>query len=420
VIYPTPLILLLTLVLPPLIFVAFTTSSMTVGLLISALAWALFGLATGRQPYYLQKSDAGRLGWLCAAILLLALHAAISHFQIGSVDFGRFSVSAAILAVVLIGAHFAARKLARLPDADLIRCANVALVTLTVLGLAAALGVPPVGPQASVKAVVVFSEPSHFGLAYLPVLLFRVSVARRGQQVALIAMAFLLAIVLQSLTMVVGLMIVAGLMLRARFLIPMLAVVIAGLALVAVDLTYYSSRLVFSADSDNVSTLVFMQGWENAILNFRETHGLGVGFQQFGIAGSTGEVADRIAEILGKNISLLDGGSTATKLTGEFGVFGLLTIVAFLVALYRAARFFRQSQLRPPAFRDPRRLFFHSFVVAYTIELFVRGAGYFSPGGFFLLVALMSLAARPTRTVAAGATNTIASDERLGATSLPS
>lgn len=365
---------------------------MTIGLLICALMWSLVGLATGKKPYVLPKSDVYPLAAMLAGMLLLTLHAIISNLQIGGIDFGRFSVSCVILAVLLIGAHFAARKLDRTPVADLVRAASLALGTLTLLGLAAALGAPAIGPQASPKAVVVFAEPSHFALAYLPILLFRVSVAKRLTQVLLLGMAFALAIVLQSLTMIAGLLIVAALLLRSLPLALMVATLAAGS--LAVDLTYYSSRLAFSSDTTNLSTLVFLQGWENAILNFKETAGIGVGFQQFGIAGSIGGMADKIVEILGSNISLRDGGSTSTKLIGEFGVLGIVAILALVRVIGRGAQYFRKCQLQSPASRDQRSLFFYSFLVTYAIELFVRGAGYFSLGSFLAAVALISLSRR--------------------------
>jgi hypothetical protein len=363
------------------------------------LMWSLFALATGRQPYVLPKSDLYPLAALLSVIALLTVHAIISNLQIGGVDFGRFAASCAILTVLLAGAHFAARKLERTSVADLVRAANLALGTLTLLGFAAALGAPPIGPQASPKAVIVFAEPSHFALAYLPILLFRISIAKRHSQILLLAMAFALAIGLQSLTMIAGLLLVSALLLRSISLAIALVILAAGS--LAVDLTYYSSRLAFSSDTTNLSTLVFLQGWENAILNFGETAGIGVGFQQFGIAGSIGGMADKIVEILGSNISLRDGGSTSTKLIGEFGVLGIVAIVALVRIIARGALYLRRCQRQPARLRDQRSLFFYSFLVTYTIELFVRGTGYFAPGSFFAAIALISLwRHKPARAIA--------------------
>jgi hypothetical protein len=159
------------------------------------------------------------------------------------------------------------------------------------------------------------------------------------------------------------------------------------------DLSYYGERLYLSSESSNLSTLVFLQGWENAVHNFIETHGFGVGFQQFGIAGTTGEVTQRIARMLnGSTINLMDGGTTGSKLIGEFGIMGVLLVAAFVVAAGRGIRFIRAEQALPPARRDVRRIFFCSLIATYLFELFIRGVGYFDSGCFLALVALIGLA----------------------------
>jgi hypothetical protein len=361
---------------------------MSTGVTICALMWCCLGLVPGTATLQLQQRDADALAVLYIGFLLLTLHVVISNLMVGGVDFPRFFISIVLLFIALAGARFAARRLENVPQKHLIQMANFALIFLTVIGFASLVGVPPIGPQHTSKPVVIFSEPSHFSLAYLPMLLFRVSTASRRKQLQLLAVATILAISLQSLTMIAGILIIAALLLRT---LPLLAFGIPlALASVAVDITYYSDRLTLSADSDNLSTLVFLQGWDNAIVNFNETHGFGIGFQQFGVAGSTGDIGDTIVALLGDSLSLRDGGSTATKLIGEFGVFGIVLLILFIRSAYRSAIFIRNNQRKPAQHRDIRRLFFGSLVVAYIIELFIRGTGYFSPGGFLVAVAFMS------------------------------
>lgn len=389
-----PIAVLMTLLLPPASYVATRTTSYTGGLLFCALAWLLAGLATGPKPYVVKKSEVYSLAMLAGLILLLTLHVVISNLTVGGVNFIRFFGSCLVLAVMVMSARFAARKLESVPVEQLVQTANLALAALTLIGIAAALGVPALGPQGSTeKAVVIFAEPSHFCLAYVPILMFRVSVAKPSTQALLTAMALGLALILESLTMVASVMLVVALLLRRTPLVLMMCVLAA--AVVTLDLTYYSSRLVFSSESDNLSTLVLLQGWESAILGFQATSGIGVGFQQFGFAGPIGDIAEKVAELLGgEYTNLHDGGSTATKLIGEFGILGIAGILLFVRIALRGARYVRRSQSQPPQQRDVRVLFYYSYVIAFCIELFLRGIGYFSPGGFLALVALLSLASR--------------------------
>jgi hypothetical protein len=386
--------LLLTMILPPLIFVVFAASSMAIGLLVCALMWSFAWLVGVDKALIMKKSDAYHGVIVLIACVLLTLHVTVINLLIGGVDFSRFASSCSLLLLLYFGANLAARKLGRVPDAKLVKAANFSFMFLTSLAIAAIAGLPAVGSQSSGKAVVVFSEPSHYALAYLPVLLFRISVVKQRTQVLLLGIAFFLAVALQSLTMVVGILIVATLLLR-RFQLALVGVVIFVAALtLTLDLDYYTSRLDFSSESTNLSALVFLQGWQRAILNFKETYGIGVGFQQFGLVGSFGEIAENIANILGDYSNLRDGGSTATKLIAEFGVVGVAILFVFMKVAIQGAIFIREAQLQSPIYRDQRRLFFYSFIFTYTMELFIRGVGYFSPGGFLAVVALISLSNR--------------------------
>jgi hypothetical protein len=386
----TSITVLLTLILPTTVYLLFSTSSMSAGLLVCALAWSFVGMAGGDKPFILKKADSYAIALMVAGIAFLTAHVLISELQLGRVDFTRFFFSSALLLLVWIGAHFAAAKLIRVPTIELVTAANVALTILTLLGIAAAAGVPAIGGRGLPKPVVIFSEPSHFALSYLPMLLFRVAIGNRTTQLLLIGVALCLAIILQSFTMVAGILIISGLVLRRISLVVMMTAV--ALAAFTLDLTYYSDRVSLSSDTTNISVLVFMQGWENAVLNFQETHGLGVGFQQFGVAGSIGDISNKIAELLGgEYINLLDGGSTATKLVAEFGVVGVLALLVFMKAVFRGIRFIRKAQSLSPSHRDQRSIFFYSLITSYSLEVWIRGLGYFSPGGFLALVGLMAL-----------------------------
>lgn len=389
---PASIALLLTLLLPSTIYVAYSASSMSFGVLICALVWTIVDLLTGRSFLALHRTDGRRLTLLTIGIVVFSAHVAVVNLEIGGVDFVRFFSSCALLLLAFHGAQAAARMLADVSAAELIKAADKILIILTIIGVAAALGAPSIGPQASSsKPVVIFSEPSLFACAYMPMLLFRAAMSRRWGQTALLGIAFILATLLQSLTMIAGLTVVAALLLRRSALIALplgLAIGLAGL-----DLAYYADRLNFSPDTDNVSTLVFLQGWQNAIMDLQASHGFGVGFQQFGIVGSTGDIADRVAALVGDYINLFDGGSTASKLVGEFGILGILAVFAFVLIAYRCAAFIRRSQ-RSRIGRDTRRLFFSSLIVTYSFEVFLRGSGYFTPGGFLALTALIYISGR--------------------------
>ncbi len=384
--------LALLLLFPPALAMLFPENSKTIGVALVSCFWLFAAMIGGGQSYSLRRSDAHIIALGLVIIVLLSVHAFISNSLTGEIDFNRFFGSAAILLLLLANAQFAALKLMRVPPGNLVTAASHIMLLLVMIGLAGALNAPSLGPGDNAKPVVIFSEPSHFGLALLPLLLFRCAVAGRLVQILWITVALGVAASLQSLTMVAGICALSATLLPKRVLIPM-AVPVIVVALTAIDLTYYASRLDLSADSDNLSTLVFLQGWENALLNFQETHGVGVGFQQFGIAGSLGQIAKKIAELQsGQALGLLDGGTTASKLIGEFGISGILIILVFVFFALRSVLYIRRAQQLPSRLRDKRRLFFCSLITTYTFELFIRGVGYFSTGGFLAVMSLIALA----------------------------
>jgi hypothetical protein len=382
---------MITLMLPSAISLAIPGASKSVGMSSVALLWAMVYLVGTIPAYTLRRRDLEFLGWPLVMVGLLTVHLLVSSVLVSGHDPGRFVISCVVFLLVCGGTHFASQQLLSVRESSLISASNDVLVSLAILPLAAAAGVPGFGASTDyAKPIVFFSEPSHFALATMPLLLFRMAISKRATQFLLIGAALLIAAIMQSLTMVAGVLFVAALLLRQALLL-LLLIPLASIALL-MDISYYAERLALTSDSKNLSTLVFLQGWDNALLNFATTHGFGLGFQQFGVAGSTGEISDKIALLLtGDSLSLLDGGTTASKLIGEFGIFGILLLIGFMVIVVRSTVFLRRSQSLPPQSRDIRRMFFCSLIATYTVELFVRGVGYFSPGGFLALVALISM-----------------------------
>jgi hypothetical protein len=292
---------------------------------------------------------------------------------------------------MLLGAYAVAEQLLAGPPALLALTAHVALVALTIIGIAALAGFPSLGAGVFGRPVIVFSEPSHFSFAYLPVFIFSVAVARRWLQFLLLGLGVFLAVELQSLTMLLGVFGVSCMVLRGPQLLVLLGVAAAIVGFLALDLSYYIGRLALSGDSDNLSVLAFLQGWQRAKLNISETWGLGIGFQQFGYVGTLGELAERIVKLLGASLNLYDGGSTASKLIAELGLVGVVLIAFYLRLVVRGFGLIRRAQLLPIKQRDVRVIFVYSLIIAYSSELFFRGTGYLSPSGFFVLAALISV-----------------------------
>jgi hypothetical protein len=189
------------------------------------------------------------------------------------------------------------------------------------------------------------------------------------------------------MTMAVGCLICALLVCSFRQISALTIILLPFLAVA--DLTYYTSRINFlDLDNYNLSALVYIQGWQMVIESWRQTFGVGLGFQQMGFGNSDVGVSHLIQEIAGESLNLNDGGFTFAKIVSEFGVLGCLAIFFYVFLAVESLLLVRLSASSetnlPPIF-----LLSASFLIGYGVELFVRGAGYFTPTGLIGLAALI-------------------------------
>jgi hypothetical protein len=245
----------------------------------------------------------------------------------------------------------------------------------------------PISGEAFPKAVLFFSEPSHFALSFLPFFLYAVIFFGFRMKVAIIFFAFLMVVFLENLTLAVGValtVVITFSFKKTIFFLPIFAI-----PFLFVDVEYYSVRLNVLGDTQNLSTLVYMQGWERAYLNLKESYGIGVGFQQFGIVGSLGEIMKDVVALTGKELNLLDGGSLAPKIVGEFGMLGIFALLMYFIYFFKKIKWLHSVSLNIYPVPDSREVFFVCCFLMFSIDLFIRGIGYFSSSGFLFVASLI-------------------------------
>lgn len=155
---------------------------------------------------------------------------------------------------------------------------------------------------------------------------------------------------------------------------------------------YFSERIFFWNDqsSKNLSSLVYLQGVQDAYYSFVSTNGFGIGFQQLGTQKSS-EAGLIIQELMGNETGLnrQDGGFTAAKITAELGFLGIGLLIIYFVIAKKAFSYL--SNCLDGKRYDTNLVISYSFIYAYLVELFVRGAGYFTQGSFLFFVAISYL-----------------------------
>jgi hypothetical protein len=268
-------------------------------------------------------------------------------------------------------------------------------LVLCALALLAAAGVAVPSPENWRKPVFPFSEPSMFALAFVPLLMYACVTSRGWARLTFLLLGIVCTIFIQNLTLAVGFAFVAAVTLRLPYLLLFIGLIALGGA--ALDLSYYAERLDVSGEGENLSNLVYLQGWQMIDEAFDRTRGLGLGFQQLGVDGTEVPAAQILRSIReGEDMNLLDGGFVFAKLASDFGLLGILLGAVFLTFAFRSFRALRELAARRTTFA-PALALAHCTILAYTIELFVRGAGYFTGGSLMLVASFVLLQSRRWR-----------------------
>lgn len=357
------LVLLVTVVGPSLGMGLFGTSSMAAGSLAVSLLYVCIFIVLASYAWPHQ----GLTPWAMTAFfctITLYFHGTYSFFTYYEFDLTRFWQSHLLLIVYTLGSYCLMILAQRVSTKQADKAIKFVFWTLVLSAIAGLTRFSPFFPVEAFKSVLFYGEPSHFALNFLPLLLYEVVRSRIWLKLALLFGSFVLCLMLENLTLMVGVALVLVMTVRLRLILLLFPVVMC--ALLVTNLEYYADRLDLSGNSNNLSALVYIQGLERAYLNFMETRGLGIGFQQFGIVGSMGDVTEDIKALIGYEANLLDGGSLAQKFIGEFGILGIFGLILYFGYFVRSARWLFRKSVGVGFPADPRDVFFHSCFAMYA------------------------------------------------------
>ncbi len=241
------------------------------------------------------------------------------------------------------------------------------------------------------KQMLIFSEPSHFSVVFGPFFIYKMlSSSHRFKHLFL---CLIIAFALKSVTLI-AFALMGSLVSEKRYGILQILGAICFIGALVSFVLYFSDffafildRALLSADSQNLSVLVFLSGYERAYLTMSESYLLGVGFQQMGIIGPLGQFQEAIMRLTdGFTMNKLDGGSLFSKLTTEFGIFGIFVTLAYIL---KAIRIFIVS--RELSTYYSRELFYSASFLSLFILIFIRSVNYFSPSCILFVIALIGL-----------------------------
>lgn len=230
------------------------------------------------------------------------------------------------------------------------------------------------------KSTLLFPEMSHFSIIFAPLLLFKVLTFKNTIHVYLsILISLTLALSLLNLTLLISTFLIMMIYsIKKTFLFFLIPLVIVALFFDIGDFQYFIDRIPTS-DTQNLSALVFLSGWERAFLSLIDSSFFGIGFNQLGFVGNIGFFQSEIISLGLPKLNITDGGSLAPKIISELGIVGLAFILGYLFYLVKAVYRVKKKSLIY-SYLDT---FYISIFIMSFVSLFIRSSGYFSPFFFY-------------------------------------
>ena len=377
--------LLSIVILPSLGMVTLNASSQKSGLLLAIII--ITSLAFTARIYIRRLIPS--LQTIALIMMLVLLLGAYGYLKYEAFDLNRFFETYTYLLIVSFSVSIVAQIANRTPS----HCANfsIKLVFFVVFSCIAATifgfgNLVTLGEQFN-KPSLFFLEPSHIAGAFSPCLLYLCAISSPRKKAAILALALASCICIENTTLLFSWIVVAALTLPFRQISLALCVAIPYLFFKSADFLYYTSRIDIT-NPTNESLVLYLSGWERTYLAFIDSYGLGIGFQQFGIIGSRGDILQGLDPAL-HEVTLLGGSSVAMKFIAEFGVFGLAAIMWYLFACAKIAIWLRRISLSNQKHSSATTIFLKSCFVLFFIDLFVRGTGYFTSTTFLFLVSAL-------------------------------
>jgi len=248
-----------------------------------------------------------------------------------------------------------------------------------------------------------YHEPSHVAFSLFPcVAILLVAESKKTRRSGILALLGLLVFSRSSTLLVfIAVWVLYRLLIRRRLGHAVLtALGIATLIVLGSAINYDAlvapivSRIVgvaASTETDNISSLVYVQGWQDASANFTRTHGLGLGFNMMGCHPLPDVLARRALAIAGlEELNATDGSFLFGKMVSEAGFGGILFYIAITVWWIRLEK-------RIPLYaEDADRLAATAqaaLIFCFLASSFIRSGSYFN-GGFLICLAAVSGASK--------------------------
>ena len=291
-----------------------------------------------------------------------------------------------LFSYLLVGALFLSFNLERINNKELLFSLNILFWILTTCALVGKIN-PNVIFKNNDKPILFFSEPSIFFLNYSPILLFTTITSKGYYQLIIVTISACLILLYNSLTFF---LILSGICLlflgnyRLKLILGIIILAVTFFIFKTGQYTYYFERLNIEYDTKNISLLAFLDAWQRAYLNLKNTYFCGVGFQQLGYHDSTGNIRNQLKFLGYGDLNNFDSSVTASKLISELGAVGILLFGLIIKESIKAATSITRF-IAKTAYLSNYELLYYCYIYIFIIDMLFKGLGYFSSNVFIII-----------------------------------
>jgi hypothetical protein len=372
---------ILILFLPEGISINLNIQSASFGGLIS---WVIVILLLYKKGNKIINYNTHFLNLLLLILLLLTASIFTGLLVNNNFDFARYFSSILLFIFQFTGAFLLVKRLSE--ETNELIDKILKYVSLTLLSLAyISLFKWYIFPSPS-KEMLVFTEPSHYAIAASPFLIYFIICSKKIQSFIFTILILFAAILMENLTLILPILI-------ALFILNKKVLIVFSLILVILlpifGPTYYlyvTARTTSMLDSDNqnLSSLVYLQGWEYVGSSIKYFNGIGIGYQQLGQIRIK-STAQEILEYMGYPFNQNDGAFFFSKFFVEFGWIAL--IVTFIYIFKAIFIYYKINNLIKS--NEKFKIFLIVSFLSFFIPLFVRNSSYFNPAIFLFYMSII-------------------------------
>ncbi len=380
--YKYILSILLILFLPEGISIHLHINTISFGALIS---WILILFL-----YYRRNDENLRFNNYFFGILFIILFFIILSLFSGIIinrnfNYNRYFSSTLLIIIQLFSAFVLTKKLRQLPSSKLDFYIKKIAIILLILSYVSLLKWTLT--SASSKEMIFFTEPSHYAIASSPFFIYYIVNSEKKNKIFFTLLLFLAALLMQNLTLLLPLIIAISIFNKKILLIFASIMAILLPIIGPAYYTYITARTstMLDSDNENLSALVYLQGWEyvkDIIITF---NGFGTGFQQLGEIRLKSKSQD-LLEYLGYPLNQNDGSFFFSKYFVEFGWIAIITTIIYLV--FTIIIYFNLIKILKS--NDSFKLFNSITFISFLIPLFIRSSSYFNPTIYIFYMSIIS------------------------------